>query len=104
MIVVFYRWRLKQGRRAEFEVAWAEVTAALRARGSGGSALFVAQDGTMVGVARWPSLDLRDELFAANLTPEASSVLRDCIEETLQSIEMSEVRNLWAFEFGNLND
>jgi hypothetical protein len=58
--------------------------------------LFEAADGSLVGIARWPSVELRTELFGEGLEREASAVMRDCIEQMLPPLELRELTNLWA--------
>jgi heme-degrading monooxygenase HmoA len=56
MHVVIYRWRVKSDKEAVFLEGWAELTEAIyRTRGSLGSRLHRAADGTWVAVAQWPS-------------------------------------------------
>ncbi|MEZ6003320.1 MAG: hypothetical protein R3F33_03940 [Planctomycetota bacterium] len=95
MIAILYRWRLLEGREAEFAAAWAEVTDALVARGGGGSALFSCEDGTHWGIARWVDLDHRKTAFDGPSLP-ASAVMRDCIAERFPEILLTELDNRWA--------
>lgn len=56
MFVVIYRWRLKPGGEAVFREGWREMTESIyRARGSLGSRLHRAEDGTWLAYAQWPS-------------------------------------------------
>lgn len=55
MLIVIYRWRLKAGREDVFRQGWREMTGSIyRMRGSLGSRLHRAEDGTWVAYAQWP--------------------------------------------------
>jgi heme-degrading monooxygenase HmoA len=55
MFIVIYRWRLKEGRESVFRQGWREMTKSIYlARGSLGSRLHRAEDGTWVAYAQWP--------------------------------------------------
>lgn len=54
MLIVIYRWRLKEGHEAIFRQGWCEMTESIyRSRGSLGSRLHKAEDGTWVAYAQW---------------------------------------------------
>ncbi len=94
---IVYRWRIKGGREAEFEAAWADVTHQIRARcGSGGAELFRDADGSFVSHARWPSAASRDACFGDTswLRGSASQIMKDCVEERLQEVVLTSVRDL----------
>jgi hypothetical protein len=56
MYIVVYHWQLRPGCEDTFREGWRRVTRALRAeRGSLGSRLHRADDGTWVAYAQWPS-------------------------------------------------
>ena len=53
---VLYRWRLTPGMEATFREGWERVTVQLKQhRGALGSRLHLAEDGTWVAYAQWPS-------------------------------------------------
>src|SRR4030095_13617684 len=55
MHIVIYRWRSKPEQEEVFVRGWLRVTQAIyRTRGSLGSRLHRADDGTWVAVAQWP--------------------------------------------------
>ena len=56
MVIVLYRWKLKPGGEAIFREGWREMTESIyRTRGSLGSRLHRAEDGTWLAYAQWPS-------------------------------------------------
>src|SRR5262245_54571542 len=56
MFVAIYRWRLKDDGVEAFREGWRRMTDAIyRTRGSLGSRLHRADDGTWVAIAHWPS-------------------------------------------------
>lgn len=56
VLIVIYRWKLKPGGEAVFREGWREMTESIyRTRGSLGSRLHRAEDGTWVAYAQWPS-------------------------------------------------
>lgn len=55
MLIVLYHWKLKPGGEAVFREGWHEMTESIyRTRGSLGSRLHRAEDGTWLGYAQWP--------------------------------------------------
>lgn len=95
MIVYFFRWRVRPDREHDFRSSWAEVTRALRAEGSEGSALFRAKDGTWCGIARWPDATTRERAMAAvDLT--AYRNIMQASSEVVEVAELDEELNLWA--------
>lgn len=56
LLTVLYRWKLKPGGEAIFREGWHEMTESIyQTRGSLGSRLHRAEDGTWLGYAQWPS-------------------------------------------------
>ncbi len=98
MVVFVYRWRLKPGAEEAFREAWEEATKALLALGSGGSALFQAQDGSFFGIARWPDGATRTAAFAARVGEPSGAGARmaDCIAEAFDALELTTVADLWT--------
>jgi heme-degrading monooxygenase HmoA len=86
-----YRWRVKPGLEAECERAWADVTDDMRARGSAGSCLHRAADGSYFAYARWASRAARDEAFAAAGDTDARRRLRATIDVDLDAFEVEVV-------------
>ena len=85
MFVVVYRWKLKAGAEAGFQEAWAKMTEAIyAARGSLGSRLHRAEDGSYVATAQWPSRaawEASRALGSAN--PELGAKMAAAIEASL---------------------
>ena len=62
MHIVIYRWRLKVEGEAIFREGWREMTTAIyQLKGSLGSRLYQADDGTWVATAHWPSREAWEE-------------------------------------------
>ncbi len=100
MFVVIYHWKLKEGKDLEFREAWRQATRAIYSKkGSLGSQLMQAVDGTYYGVARWPSRDLW--LLRSNPEPAdplASQVMADLIETTYPPVELDVTDDMLATE------
>jgi heme-degrading monooxygenase HmoA len=98
MFVAIYRWRLKAGCEESFRAAWGRITDLARERcGSGGSALFRAEDGTWVAVARWPERAARERCFAAGpLDADAMQQMREAVAENLPGYELDAVDDRWT--------
>ena len=87
-IAVLYRWRLHPGREETFREAWKTITLALHSeRGSWGSRLHRAEDGTFWAYARWPD---RETLMSSRGLPsvdvDASRTMQDCISESFDDV------------------
>ena len=102
MFVTVYRWRLKPGQEEQFRVGWRRITELARERcGSLGSALFRAQDGSWVAIARWPEREARTRCFErGSLDPEASLRMREAILEKFEDLELESSDDLWVFQAG----
>ncbi len=84
---VLYRWRLKPGAEQRFRDAWESVSRELLSRGSLGSRLHRADDGTFVSYAQWPSSDARQRAFEQPTDcGEAHRVMADSIAESFDEI------------------
>jgi NADPH:quinone reductase-like Zn-dependent oxidoreductase len=81
MIAIYYRWRLVDGKEAQFTQAWQAITALLKDQGSLGSALFTSEDGSAIAIARWPDLQTRQASSARRADPELYAQMIDAIEE-----------------------
>lgn len=56
MFIALYEFRVHPGKEKQFEENWRKVTEAIyHQRGSLGSRLHKAQDGTYISYAQWPS-------------------------------------------------
>ncbi|MBA3834743.1 MAG: hypothetical protein H0X53_02640 [Sphingomonas sp.] len=90
--------RPKAGREHDFDRAWREGTLIARERfGSGGSHLFVLEDGTRVAIALWPDQESRDRYFAwRRQNPTATSrIFSAAIDEDLGEEMLTSIENLW---------
>jgi heme-degrading monooxygenase HmoA len=99
MFVAVYRWRLKPGLEEQFREAWHRTTMLARERcGSLGSALFRAQDGSWVAIARWPDREARTRCFERGpLDAEAHQRMREAILEKSEDLELESSDDLWVF-------
>jgi heme-degrading monooxygenase HmoA len=69
-----YRWRLKEGREAIFRQGWREMTESIyKLRGSLGSRLHQAADGTWVAYAQWPDEQIWRKAREAGTANEAAA-------------------------------
>jgi len=94
MFAVIYRWRIKPGREDDFATAWEHMTRRIAAEcGSGGSALFRAEDGTFVAIARWPDRETRER---CRITDPALETMRDCIESPFEEQRLDGLLDLWG--------
>jgi hypothetical protein len=85
-LVVLYRWKLRDGSEQSFIDAWSRITELLRHRGSFGSRLHRGTDGVWYGYAQWPSDAVRQRAFSEALDPEASSQMRDAVEQSMPEL------------------
>lgn len=79
MFIVIYRWRLKEGLESVFRQGWCEMTESIyRTRGSLGSRLHQAEDGTWVAYAQWPDEETwRRAREAGSANPKAAEKMRE---------------------------
>ncbi|MFY0638856.1 GNAT family N-acetyltransferase [Maricaulis maris] len=88
---VLYRWKLKPGREAEFETAWAEGTRRIHAAcGSYGAILHRGEDGLYWSYAAWPDEAARTACFADHdwLSQDCFKTMQACIEERFDEIRL----------------
>ena len=85
MLIVIYRWRLKEGYEDVFRQGWCEMSESIyRTRGSLGSRLHRAEDGTWVAYAQWPDEKTwREAREAGSANEAASQKMRDGSMELL---------------------
>ena len=93
---IWLRWSVKPGRVPEFVAAWEEVTRAMIAQGSYGSALFEGPDGTFYAMARWPDAKIRRERMTEYLTDSSLLALADATEDFFPTLELKERINMWT--------
>ena len=100
MFVVIYHWKLKPSKELEFREAWRQATRAIYGnRGSLGSQLMQAGDGTYYAVARWPSRDLclrRSNPEPAD--PLASQVMGEMVETSFPPVELEVTDDMLAMD------
>ncbi|WP_224360287.1 hypothetical protein [Hyalangium versicolor] len=98
MFVAVYRWKLKPGMEEQFRQGWSRTTMLAREQcGSLGSALFRAQDGSWVAIARWPERDARTRCFERGpLDPEAARSMDEAVLERFATLELESVEDLWV--------
>jgi len=94
VIAILYRWRLKQGGEDSFREGWRRLTRAFKERGSLGSRLHRATDGTWVAYARWPDLATRDVAMARMPDEEAVRLMEESVEATEPVLVMQIVDDL----------
>ena len=74
MLIVIYRWKLTEGREEVFRQGWYEMTESIyRTRGSMGSRLHRAEDGTWVAYAQWPDEETWRKAREAGTANEAAA-------------------------------
>lgn len=103
---VTYRWRLHPGAEESFRQAWAEVTHHIASVCGGlGSRLHLAEDGTYLAYAQWPSRELwQAAQQAAPLPPDhpvrkSQEQMRAAVAETLPTTTMNVVEDLLKARF-----
>lgn len=87
-----YRWKLKPGREAEFESAWAEGTRRIHeACGSYGAVLHHDGDGTYWSYAAWPDEAARKRCFEAHdwFSQDCFQTMQACIAERFDEVTLS---------------
>lgn len=97
MFVAVYRMRLNPGHEDQYGRDWHDATqVAIDRYGSGGSALFKADDGTWVAIARWPDREARQRFFERpDIDPVVRTRQTEAIAERLPTLELDCVDNLW---------
>ena len=82
MFIALYRWRLKEGREERFREGWRRLTEEIYARrGSRGSRLHRAEDGTWVAYAQWPDRQTWEAASGVEaVDSEAARMMRESIE------------------------
>lgn len=90
---VLYRWRLHPGMESQFTQAWCRVSELLLTqRGSLGSRLHRAPDGTWYSYAQWPSAEAREHAFSLPpVDPEAGARMREAIAESFPELVLASV-------------
>ena len=86
---VLYRWRLTPGMEATFREGWERVTVQLKQhRGALGSRLHLAEDGTWVAYAQWPSRAAWEAAGNAGFDVEGFGQMQAAIVERFPAVPM----------------
>lgn len=82
MFIALYEFKVKTGFERQFEDNWSIVTEHIyKVRGSLGSRLHKAQDGTYVAYAQWPNEDQYNlETPLPTIAVEARKLMKDACE------------------------
>lgn len=93
MFTVLYRWRLHEGSESAFTEAWSTVSRLLlQERGSLGSRLHRAADGSYYSYAQWPSAEARDRAFEQGPVDAAAlEIMRAAIAERYPEVVLEPV-------------
>jgi len=98
MFTAVYRWKLKKDNEERFIEGWRRrrTEEIYRKCGSLGSRLHKAEDGIWVGIAQWTNKETWKAMQNVSVDDmEAVEMMRDSIEESLPSIFMEVVEDLW---------
>ena len=95
MIAIVYRWRIVPELNEQFVTAWTAITDLLKEQGALGSALFDADDGTVVAIARWPDRATRTASSARHADPVLYDRMIEAIAEDLGETILDERLNFW---------
>ncbi len=97
MFVAVYRMRLKPELEEQYARDWHAATqVAIDHYGSGGSALFKADDGTWVAIARWPDREARQRFFDRDADPAVRARQAAAVAEYLPTLELDSVDDMWV--------
>jgi len=89
---VLYRWRIHPGMEQQFEEAWSTISRLLLERGSLGSRLHRAVDGTWYSYAQWPSKAARERAFdLPPLDPAAGAKMKEAVAESFPELVLEPV-------------
>lgn len=100
MLVIIYRWRLKEGGEAIFCEGWHEMTESIyKQRGSLGSRLHRSEDKTWVAYAQWPDEETwRMAREAGSANEAAARKMREGSAELLSEEHLYLVDDLFRAE------
>jgi len=96
MFYVIYRWKVHEGKEAQFAKAWAEVTQLIRDhRGGLGSRLHRCQDGMFLAYAQWPDQQTWERASSIVLPEnQAMAQMKDSIASSEPMIQMTLLQDL----------
>ena len=82
MFIALYRWAVREGQEERFREGWRRLTEEIHARrGSRGSRLHRAEDGTWVAYAQWPDRQTWESARGVEAADgEALEMMRGSIE------------------------
>ncbi|HYP01576.1 MAG TPA: antibiotic biosynthesis monooxygenase [Pyrinomonadaceae bacterium] len=100
MFIALYRWKLREGQEGRFQQGWHRLTVEIyEKRGSLGSRLHRAEDGTWVAYAQWPDRQAWEAGRAQQVQDtEALQLMRESIEVSHPPTFMEIVDDLLAHE------
>lgn len=96
MFVALYRWDLKEGQEERFREGWRRLTAEIQERrGSRGSRLHRAEDGSWVAYAQWPDRQAWESAARVETVDvEALKMMRESVEVSHPPVLMEVVDDL----------
>lgn len=100
MLVIMYKWKLKEGREAIFCEGWREMTESIyKLRGSLGSRLHRSENNTWVAYAQWPDEQTwRAAREAGTANEAAAQKMREGSAELLSEEHLYLVDDLFRTE------
>ena len=99
MFIVIYRWKLIEGQEGRFRQGWHRLTVEIyEKRGSLGSRLHRAEDGTWIAYAQWPDKQTWEAGRVQVQDTEALQMMRESIEVSHAPTLMEVVDDLLAHE------
>jgi quinol monooxygenase YgiN len=96
MFIALYRWELKEGQEERFREGWRRLTEEIHERrGSHGSRLHRAEDGSWVAYAQWPDRRAWESAGGAETADvEALELMRESVEVSHPPVLMEVVDDL----------
>ena len=99
MFIALYRWKLIEGQEGRFQQGWHRLTEEFyKERGSLGSRLHRAEDGTWVAYAQWPDKQTWEAVRAQVRDTEALQMMSESIEASHAPALMEVVDDLLAHD------
>lgn len=87
MVIILYRWRIKEGMKDLFTDSWSKITLYFRENcNSLGSRLHKGTDGLFYAYAQWNSAEDRNKAFLHSDLMETVNIMKDCIEESFPEV------------------
>jgi heme-degrading monooxygenase HmoA len=97
MFNLIYQWKIRAGKEAQFEAAWAEITLLIRSlHGGEGSRLHRTEDGSFLAYAQWPNEETWKQFSASS--PVNQTILdkmKDAILSSEAPIKMTMIQDLF---------